>query len=119
MKSHLLGTHGEAFAKDYLRAHGYEIIGTNIHSPNGEIDCLCKLKAAIVCMEVKTRSRGTMGSPYDAVNALKRYKIMQTAYFYLQTHHITYSSIQIDIISLVVNPNGTVHELKHFKNVHV
>lgn len=116
MQSHTLGHRGELYAQKYLTNKGYSIIATNIRTKSGEIDCLCLVDATLICVEVKTRLSTTMGAPYEAVTSLKRFKIMQTLYTYLHTHTIQYSAVQIDILSLIVNPNGTIHSLKHFKN---
>ncbi|MEX2514540.1 MAG: YraN family protein [Candidatus Paceibacterota bacterium] len=49
------GRLGEAVAADFLRRHGYRIIGTNYRRPYGEIDIIAR-KDSLVFIEVKAVS---------------------------------------------------------------
>src|ERR1051325_6074854 len=85
-----LGERGEAAAREHLnRNEGYEIVATNFLVPlgrglggqklTGEIDIVAYDGAALVFVEVKTRSSDEFAAPERAVDLRKRRQIARSA----------------------------------------
>ena len=75
-----LGNWGEQKAAEWLRLHGYEIVGMNYRSKWGEIDIVAKDRDCLVVVEVKTRSGSGYGEPAEAVTKAKLAKLSRTAW---------------------------------------
>ena len=82
MKAHELGHQGEAFAEDYLKSLGYEILTRNYRSPFGEIDVVGRENGEICFIEVKTRQEDGWDA-FEAVDPRKQRKIARTATAFL------------------------------------
>lgn len=80
------GKAGEDHIAQWLEAQGYEIVARNFHSRFGEIDIIAKREPYIAFVEVKTRSRGSLVSPFEAITPAKRRKLLATAELFLQQH---------------------------------
>ena len=77
------GRDGEQLTADYLRERGFIIAQRNFHSRYGEIDIIAENEQYILFVEVKTRIRGALVKPGEAVDIHKQRKIAQTAQFYI------------------------------------
>jgi len=95
------GSFGEKFAADIIKQHGYDILATNYKTKFGEIDIIAANGEYIAFIEVKTRSKGYLVSPLQAVTASKRKRIITAAYQYLQKYP---SSLQprFDVFEAVI-----------------
>ncbi len=80
------GRLGEELAAEILEQKGYTVVAKNVHSMYGEVDLIATGDGYICFIEVKTRRRGAMVSPEEAVTPAKRRKIVLTALLYLQNH---------------------------------
>ena len=78
------GVLGENYAADFLKGKGYGILRRNYRSRFGEIDIIAENGRYILFIEVKTRTAGSMVSPFEAVTRSKQRKIIKTAMCYLQ-----------------------------------
>lgn len=78
-----IGKIGEDMVADFLKSKGYIIVSQNNHSRFGEIDIIAESREYILFVEVKTRRKGSLTSPADAVNKQKQKKIVLTAYDFL------------------------------------
>ncbi|MGI6256315.1 MAG: YraN family protein [Acutalibacter sp.] len=78
------GKVGEDHVVHWLEKHGYRILARNFHSRFGEIDIIAQRDPYIAFVEVKTRTQGGLVSPFEAITAAKRRKIIATANLYLQ-----------------------------------
>lgn len=78
------GKAGEDHVVSWLEGHGYRILARNFHSRFGEIDIIARRDPYIAFVEVKTRAQGSLVSPFEAITAAKRRKIIATANVYLQ-----------------------------------
>lgn len=116
MHTQKIGNIGENLAVDYLENREYTILQRNFRCKQGEIDIICLTATTLVFVEVKARLSNTHGQPYEAVTPLKVLKIRKTAYHYL-SKLTTYYRIRIDVISLHIAPDGSLRDLKHFKNI--
>ena len=112
-----VGQKGEDLACSYLERRGYRILERNYRCLYGEIDILCSRGSVLICVEVKTRRSSTAGEPYEAVSRYKKYKIYRAGMYYIRIRSPQTQRMQIDVISLHVYSNGTLQQLKHFKNI--
>jgi putative endonuclease len=111
-----IGKWGEQIAADFLEEHGYSICARNFHSAHGEIDIVATKEAALIFIEVKTRSSHAFAYPEDAVNMRKQTHLLSAAGEYLQAHPESPDSWQFDIIAIEIKPGGKP-EIVHFENV--
>lgn len=79
------GAAGEEFTAQFLQKKGYEILQRNYHSRYGEIDIIARGAGYLAFVEVKTREKGSIVEPLEAVTVSKQRKIIRTAQCYLQT----------------------------------
>ena len=82
-----VGACGEKQAGEHLKSLGFRIVKTNFHSRYGEIDIIAEDGEYLVFAEVKTRKNSRFASGAEAVDARKQKKLLQTARYYLATHH--------------------------------
>lgn len=80
------GKAGEAHIAKLLKKNGYRILEKNYHSRFGEIDIIGENGQYIVFVEVKTRERGSMVSPLEAITPAKQRRLILTAETYLGLH---------------------------------
>lgn len=78
-----IGKIGEEMVADFLKSQGYIITARNYHSRFGEIDIVAESREYVLFIEVKTRRKGSMTSPAEAVDKSKQKKIILTAYDFL------------------------------------
>ena len=113
------GNRGERLAVKYLRKNRYKILECNYVALQGEIDIIAESKDALSFIEVKTRTLGHENlrepRPASAVNPKKQQKIIHTAKYYLGTHK-TEKRINLDIIEVYLNEDGTKNKIIHMKN---
>ena len=75
-----LGKWGEAQARSFLAAQGYQILTTHYQIKLGEIDIIAQDGDVIVFVEVKTRRSSQYGTPAEAVNHRKQKKLLRQPY---------------------------------------
>ncbi len=78
----ILGRQGEDLTVKYLKKRGYKILERNFKTPFGEADIIARKKDTYCFVEVKTRSSGAFGAPYEAVNAAKQERYRRIAQYY-------------------------------------
>lgn len=76
-----IGAAGEQAVVDWYVARGCTVVARNWRCAIGEIDLVVFDPAdpALVVCEVKTRTSGRFGSPFDAVTVAKRRRLRQLA----------------------------------------
>jgi putative endonuclease len=110
------GKWGEETAANYLESNGYAILARNIHTAHGEIDIVASKEAALIFVEVKTRSSHAFAYPEDSVTLRKQAAMLSAAEDYLQAHPESAESWQFDVIAIERKPGGKP-EIVHFENV--
>jgi putative endonuclease len=115
-KTQAIGKWGEETAALYLESKGYAILARNVHTPHGEIDIVASKEAALVFVEVKTRSSHTFSYPEDSVTRRKQAFMLSAAEEYLQAHPESPEGWQFDVIAIERKPGGKP-EILHFENV--
>ncbi len=77
------GKTGEEFIKELLLEKGYKFVCSNFKSRFGEVDIIVSDDRYIVFVEVKTRKKGSLVNPFEAITPSKQKKIIRTAEYYL------------------------------------
>lgn len=86
-KNRNTGAWGEEEAAKYLQNQGYGILCRNFHSRYGEVDLIACKDDIIAFVEVKTRAKGALYSPAEAVTPAKQQKIILTAFHYMEEYN--------------------------------
>jgi putative endonuclease len=115
-KTQATGQWGEEIATRYLENHGYTICARNVHTAHGEIDIIAAKEAALIFVEVKTRSSHSFAYPEESVTLRKQAHMLSAAQDYLQAHPESPESWQFDVIAIERKPGGKP-EIVHFENV--
>lgn len=113
------GNIGESAAQVFLMKHGYKIVETNFSKPYGEIDIIAVRKNIIRFIEVKTSKfyRETSFTPEMRVNKNKAKRLKRVCETYIHQKDLPDDQEwQIDVISVILNDDNTVQEIKHFEN---
>ena len=122
MESKQTGILGEKIAENYLKNKGYEILDKNysfkISGPKrGEIDIIAKKENTISFVEVKTLTSDKVIRPEEKVDYLKQRKIIKTGQSWLMKNKIPFDTKwQIDVVSILINPNTKTAKIRHFPN---
>lgn len=100
-----IGKIGEKLAIEKLQELQFNILHTHWHYGHYEVDIIAFLPNTNILhfIEVKTRTNKIHGHPEEYVSKKKIHQMMESANYYLQQHP-EYLNIQLDIISIVLNP---------------
>lgn len=97
-----LGRYGEQIAVDRLIDSGLDILDRNWRCPAGEIDIVALDGAALVFVEVKTRSSLAFGDPAEAVSRVKAARLRRLALHWLADHPDRHSEVlRFDVVSVL------------------
>ncbi|OGM05564.1 hypothetical protein A2715_05780 [Candidatus Woesebacteria bacterium RIFCSPHIGHO2_01_FULL_39_32] len=117
------GQAGEEYATELLKKNGYTILERNYKSVIGEIDIIALDPSTgsgpdgtLVFVEVKTRWSPKFGTPQEAVNSRKLYKIKRVGEYYLMTHPTSPRKLRIDVVAIEMD-KATVKSSKIIKVV--
>ena len=78
----------------------------------GEIDIVAWDGAALVFVEVKTKSRTNFGAPQAMVTRQKQAKIVHVAMAYVQEHQVRDTELRFDVVAVTCPPD-TAPEVVH------
>jgi len=123
-----LGKKGEKIAESYLLKKGYKILEKNFLIKRkggvflGEIDLIAKKDDVFHFIEVKSGWRGFYEKdnffPELKVNFQKRQKLTKLAEIWLTKNKFPLDvKWQIDVISVIINPDFKKAKICHFKNI--
>ncbi len=112
-----MGRYGERLAARFLKRNGLKILLRNLKIEKNEIDLVCRHGTVLVFVEVKTRRDALHGQPSEAVDALKRARLVRASQFYLRELHrgkqrgasIPY---RFDIVEVIPSPDRAP-EVRH------
>ena len=112
-----LGAYGERLACRYLVERGLTILDRNWRCARGEIDVVALDAGTLVVCEVKTRTSGAFGAPFEAVTWRKQRRLRQLAGLWRDAHpeHATMlGPLRIDVVSILWEP-GRSPRVEHLK----
>ncbi len=98
------GAAGEVLAARFLREKGYQIIGANYRTRQGEIDIIACDKTYILFVEVKTREEDARFMPREAVTSEKQRRIVAASLRYLLERPTTLQP-RFDVIEIITRKN--------------
>jgi putative endonuclease len=101
-----LGNWGEDLGAAFFAERGFEIVEKNYRNRMSEIDLIVRKDRMLIFVEVKTRSGTSFGMPEEFVNVTKARLIMRAAEHYIFDKDWLFD-IRFDIISILIQPNGT------------
>lgn len=111
-----LGRRGEEIAAAHLEAHGFEILDRNWRVREGELDIIAREGAALVVVEVKTRSSTRFGLPVEAITRAKAQRLRRLAYAWANEHGERSRHLRIDAVGIIA-PGGVPTQVRHLRAV--
>jgi putative endonuclease len=109
------GRLGEKIAKEYLQNKGYKVLEQNCRNRYGEIDLICEERGILVFVEVKTRTGERFGSPEDALNRNKIFRLVKNAEAYAVKNSRRDIDYRIDAICIVLDENREPKRINHYE----
>jgi putative endonuclease len=94
-----LGRLGEHRAAWFYRLRGYTIVARNVRLREGEIDLVVRRGRTMAIVEVKTRQTRETGEGYEAVDRIKRERLIQLGDRYI-SHDSSDGMLRYDVLSL-------------------
>lgn len=79
-----VGWKGEELAAEYLAKRGFQIVGRNLRTSEGEIDLLAQDGECLVFVEVRTRRSREFGTPEESLTPAKMNRLISVAEAYLE-----------------------------------
>ncbi len=99
---HLLqGRRGERIACRYLLRKGFDILARRFRSRSGELDIVAFDEEILVFVEVKTRSSGKFGEPWEFVDWQKQQILRRTAEDFIADYDLGQYAFRFDIVSVL------------------
>lgn len=112
-----LGALGEQLGVTYLQEHGFLVIDRNFTTHWGELDLIAKKDKCVYFVEVKTKIGDKKGKPYEAVTYRKLQNLKRSINMYLLKNDYKTYKLSICVLSIELNPDKSVKEMKFFENV--
>ena len=114
------GNKGEEVAAEYLVKKDYEVLERNYREKYGEIDIVvrCKVKGEsfVVFVEVKTKTEGEYGEPWEMINKHKLKQITNMGHLWCIQNHYP-GLVRIDVVGVWLDAMGEVERVEHWENV--
>lgn len=101
------GVDGEAFARRYLEAKGFEIVAANWRCTGGEIDIVARQGETWVFVEVKTRRALAAGDALAAITPTKRQRLLTAAYAFAAQTGVDDPAWRIDAVAVIFARDGS------------
>lgn len=110
-----LGRWGEDIAVAHLERAGYQVLARNWRCRQGELDVVARHGAALVFVEVKTRSSQAYGEPAEAVTPVKARRIRGLAGTWLrECRPLGVEDLRFDVVA-VLRRQGVPPEVTHLQ----
>lgn len=100
-----IGKLGEEAARQYLEDIGYKIVEVNYRDKQGEADIIGFDGDILAFIEVKTRRSTRYGTPGEAVNTEKRYRLTRIAMSYMSRNRMFHKQGRFDVVEVVMHGN--------------
>ncbi|HEU5431815.1 MAG TPA: YraN family protein, partial [Thermomicrobiales bacterium] len=106
-----------AYARRWLEARGYVVIGANWRCRGGEIDLVARDGAELVFVEVKTRRGEGAGRAEEAVTPAKARRLLASGAAFIAAHPAYADAIwRIDLLAITLDSTGAVARVAHLPN---
>ena len=110
-----IGQKGEQLSAELLEKKGYKILHRNWRMGHLEMDIIAANKTEIVFVEVKTRTSTFRGQPEEAVDIVKRKRMVAAANAYIK-YYKEERNPRFDIIGILINKSGEIEQITHLEN---
>jgi len=97
---------------------GMDVVDRNVRMGRGEIDLVARDKDQVVFVEVKFRTAGGKGTPFDAVGAKKREDVAKAATLYLARHGLLDRPVRFDVVGVTWRADGEELLVQHVPNAY-
>ena len=109
-----VGRFGEQVAVQHLHERGFVVLDRNWRCRDGELDVVALDGAALVFVEVKTRSSLAFGGPAEAVDHRKAARIRRLALRWIEARRTSgdptfWESVRFDVMCVVRQRSGGPH----------
>ena len=111
-----LGRRGEQLAVDHLEARGMAVLERNWRCRLGEIDIVARDGDDLVFIEVKTRSNGDYGHPFEAITPIKLARLRRLAIAWCESSEASAARIRIDAVAVLV-PAESPALIEHLEGI--
>ena len=112
-----IGKIGEDIAVKHLQQLGFLVIDRNFTTHWGELDIIAKKNHSIYFVEVKTKVGDKKGKPYESVTYRKIQNLKRSINLYLLKNDYKKYKLSLSVISVELNEDQTVKEIKFFDQV--
>lgn len=91
----------EKQAEEFLKKRGLKTVVSNFRCRYGEIDLIAKEGKTTVFIEVKYRRSPEKGSPQEAVNYRKQWRICRVSDYYRMLHGLgDFAPVRFDVVAI-------------------
>ncbi len=97
------GGEAEALAASHLEGLGYRILARNHLTRRGEVDLICREGEAIVFVEVRSRSAGTIGDVLETVDRAKARRVVAAAVDWAARHRALDAPLRFDVVAILLD----------------
>lgn len=111
-----LGRRGEQLAVDHVVERGMAVLDRNWRCRLGEIDIVARDGAETVFIEVKTRTTGDFGHPFEAITPVKLARMRRLAIAWCEATDAPVSRIRIDAVA-VLAPTEAPALIEHLEGI--
>ncbi|RLC34515.1 YraN family protein [Candidatus Shapirobacteria bacterium] len=114
------GRQGENIALVFLQKLSFELVEKNFQNKRGEIDLIMIDKNVLVFVEVKLKVGQDFGSPEDMISPRKIWRVRRIAEsFLVERPNLAkkYPQQRIDAVCMVLEKDGQVSRINHYKNI--
>ena len=106
-----LGRRGEDLACAELEKRGYVIVDRRFRTRCGELDIVAREEGVLVFIEVRARSNGNFGTPFESVTWKKRLRLTRMAVSYLWLKQLAGVACRFDVVSIFEHQGTQTIEL--------
>ena len=109
-----LGDFGERVAVRYLTDLGFTVVDRNWRCSDGELDIVAVDGGDLVVCEVKTRTSGRFGTPFEAVTDDKAHRLRRLGWRWVREHRDLAGGrrVRVDVIAVMAGARGAA-EVDH------
>src|SRR5881396_2554209 len=101
-----LGKLGEDLACEELQRRGYRIVDRRFRTRCGELDIIARDGGVLVFVEVRARSSGSFGTPFDSVTWQKQHRLSRMAAAYLFQKRLPDIACRFDVVGVTGTAGG-------------
>lgn len=106
------GRRGEALALRHLRRRGYEILGTNWHCRQGELDIIARQGNTLVFLEVRTRRQARTDEAFASITTRKRERLLAAVQAWLEAHECSDADWRLDVIAVALGGRARIEHVE-------